>query len=613
MDNYNLKRIKNGVSVNGAKLKITEVSRKDGELITRKKMIKLCNQFLESVKEKYPDAEGLVSVTIKYPNRWYSSDVSKFSENIHFFTMEDYEMEDEDPNEYESFRFLYIPIKRITEGGDDEHNDCLINAINQFFECISKYLDPKKLKDHLGLERDDKIDVSRMREVEQFINTDGFKERQPYALFVSGDAFYESTIKSNKRIYITLSKGHYSVNKDKIKNKSRRCFEEKPIVMAEYSENGYECFDGENTFVMSNEDFQDVRYKYLSTPYLFVLKGFVRETKNMELSDAYHYYIEMADEMKLASKGLFNFYKTPTVKNMALNYFYDLTKAIQPDDISNNEAKWINKASTHAITYHEYYEGDIHIYDINSRYPHVMQKNNNQFPIREGEWKTVNKIDSSLYGIYRCVISKPDNKPYKFFTFNQSSYYTHLDVKVAEEYGLTIELISDDKPNFLHYSSECLISGQYLFKKYVDKLYHLKQDKVKGSKALLNILWGALTEKMVYKPRVKLDEETDLSGVEIHRLHCEDDHLKLHVSKPTEQLFLTNYGRIKPFVLAYARSQMFFSFRKWETIVMRIHTDSLYLTKIPKDMLPCSNKLGQLKHEYSGKIKIISLNKVMKI
>ena len=191
MDNYNLKRIKNNVSYNGAKLRITEVSRKDGELITRKKMIKLCNQFLESVKEKYPDAEGLVSVTIRYPNRWYSSEVSKFSENIHFFTMEDYEMEDEDPNEYESFRFQYIPFKRTTQGGDDEHNDCLINAINQFFECISKYLDPKKLKAHLGLERDDKIDVSRMKEVEQFINTDGFKERQPYALFVSGDAFYE--------------------------------------------------------------------------------------------------------------------------------------------------------------------------------------------------------------------------------------------------------------------------------------------------------------------------------------------------------------------------------------------------------------------------------------
>jgi len=610
---YDFKRIKNAVSYNGAKLRITEISRKDDEMISRKKMIKLCNQFLEEIKAKYPDAEGLVSVTIKYPNRWYSSEVSKFNEPINFFSLEDYEMDEEDPGYYESFRFQFIPFKRLTEGGDDEHNDCLINCINQFFEAVSKYINPIKLKAHLGLSRDDKIDVSKMEDVEQFINTDGFKEKQPYALFISGDATYDSRIKSNKRIYITLSKGHYSVNKDKIKKQAKRSYEEKPIVIAEYSEDGYNCFNGEETFVMSNEDFQDVRYKYLSTPYLFVMKNFVSETKKMELHDAYHHYVEMADEMKVASNGLFNFYKTPTVKNMALNYFYDLTKAIQPDSISNNEAKWINEASTHAITYYEKYEGDIHIYDINSRYPHIMQKNNNQFPIREGEWQIVTEIDVSLYGIYRCTITKRDNKPYKFFTFNPNNYYTHLDVAVALEYGLSVSLVLDKKPNFLYYSKDCLISGQYLFRKYVEKLYELKQNKVKGSKPLLNILWGALTEKMVYKPRVKLDEETDLSGVNIHRLHCEDDHLKLHVSKPTEQLFVTNYGRIKPFVLAYARSQMFFSFRKWEPIVKRVHTDSLYLTEIPDDMLPCSNKLGHLKHEYSGKIRVISLNKVLKI
>jgi len=432
---YDFKRIKNAVSYNGAKLRITEISRKDDEMISRKKMIKLCNQFLEEIKAKYPDAEGLVSVTIKYPNRWYSSEVSKFNEPINFFSLEDYEMDEEDPGYYESFRFQFIPFKRLTEGGDDGHNDCLINCINQFFEAVSKYINPIKLKAHLGLSRDDKIDVSKMEDVEQFINTDGFKEKQPYALFISGDATYDSRIKSNKRIYITLSKGHYSVNKDKIKKQAKRSYEEKPIVIAEYSEDGYNCFNGEETFVMSNEDFQDVRYKYLSTPYLFVMKNFVSETKKMELHDAYHHYVEMADEMKVASNGLFNFYKTPTVKNMALNYFYDLTKAIQPDSISNNEAKWINEASTHAITYYEKYEGDIHIYDINSRYPHIMQKNNNQFPIREGEWQIVTEIDVSLYGIYRCTITKRDNKPYKLLgdLRNPGDFFSRESISAAAD------------------------------------------------------------------------------------------------------------------------------------------------------------------------------------
>ena len=70
-----------------------------------------------------------------------------------------------------------------------------------------------------------------------------------------------------------------------------------------------------------------------------------------------------------------------------------------------------------------------------------------------------------------------------------------MDITVAREYGLTVVLIQDDKANFLHYPKDCLMSGSYLFKKYVDTLYDLKLKKVKGAKLLLNILWGALTEK----------------------------------------------------------------------------------------------------------------------
>ena len=51
----------------------------------------------------------------------------------------------------------------------------------------------------------------------------------------------------------------------------------------------------------------------------------------MCLEDAYFSYIEMADELKRESNGLFNFYKTPTVKDMALNHFHSLTQAYQPD------------------------------------------------------------------------------------------------------------------------------------------------------------------------------------------------------------------------------------------------------------------------------------------
>ena len=607
---FEFKKIKTGYTYNGANLRITNISRKDGENMTRKQMIKLCDAFLGELRLKYPEAEGLVSVSIKYSQRWYSSNVTAFNQPINYFTPSDSNLDFDDPNEYEAIRFQFIPFKRIREGGaDDMHNDCLFKCLLKFFRATKKYLDPVELKQHLKLNRDDKIPISMMADVETFINDE---ERHPFAIFISGDAEYISPIKTNKKIHVVLSNGHYSVNEVKTIKSIRKNYEEKPIVMVDFVDGEYQAFDGEKCFVISKQEYDDARYKYLSSPFLLVNKDVIKDTREATcIEDAFFTYIEIADDLKTISNGKFNFYKTPTVKNMALNHFYELTKSIQPDEINNSEAEWINKASFHAITYWEKYKGDVHVYDINSRYPHIMQKSINHFPIKEGTWRTITKIeDKPEYGIYRCIITGPDIRPYKFFVFNPENYYTHLDIVVAREYGMIIILV-DDGPNFLHYSKDCLMSGSFLFKKYVEDLYPLKQEKCKGAKLLLNILWGALTETKLFKQTTDPKDKFNLSGVQITRLQT-DTHIRTHYTKHQEGLFRTNYGRIKPFVLAYARSQMFFSFRKWEPLVVRIHTDSLYLTNVPHDMLPPSNKLGCLKCEYEGHIEINGLNKVIK-
>jgi len=367
----------------------------------------------------------------------------------------------------------------------------------------------------------------------------------------------------------------------------------------------YECFDGENNFVMSMKEL-------FETGNLIVEKNYSMESKKLCLEDSYFSYIEMADELKKESDGQFNFYKTPTVKDMALNHFYSLTKAYQPEDISNSESNWINNASCHAVTYWENYSGNAHIYDINSRYPHVMQKSTNMYPVKAGTWKIIDSIqEKPEYGIYRCVISKSTNDKYKFFVFNSDDHYTHLDVIMAQAYGLNIKLTCDGKPNFLYYPKDCLVSGQLLFKKYVDDLYPLKLRKVKGAKLLLNILWGALCETKTYKKTVDYDIPFDLSGCDVKKLEA-SDKLRTQFTKMNEQQFKTNYGRIKPFLLAFARNQFFFSFRKWEHLIVRMHTDSLYLTEVPSDMLPPSDKLGCLKFEGTYKVEISGLNKVSK-
>jgi hypothetical protein len=57
---------------------------------------------------------------------------------------------------------------------------------------------------------------------------------------------------------------------------------------------------------------------------------------------------------------------------------------------------------------------------------------------------------------------------------------------------------------------------------------------------------------------------------------------------------------------------MYFRFKKYEDIIVRMHTDSIYLKEKPNNLSEISDKLGCLKHEYSGHVDINGLNKVIK-
>jgi hypothetical protein len=294
-DKYDFKKIKNGYSYNGAKLRITEIRRKDGEHMTRKAMIKMCNTFLAELRQTYPNADGLVSVSIKYPQRWYSGDVSSFRDPINFFTPSDSLLDFEDPEDYEAIRFQFIPFQRIQEGGKDPNNDCLISCLRKYFKANDKFIDAADLKSHLGLQRDDPISITSLKKVENYINNG---ECNKYAIFVSGDAEYTSVIDSIRQIHLTLSNGHFSVNTTKINKSSRVSFDEKPIMIINSIDRNYETFDGETVSVMTRQEYETKRDEFT---HLMVWKDFTPQSNKMDISDAYHYYHEIADELKEAS------------------------------------------------------------------------------------------------------------------------------------------------------------------------------------------------------------------------------------------------------------------------------------------------------------------------
>ena len=81
------------------------------------------------------------------------------------------------------------------------------------------------------------------------------------------------------------------------------------------------------------------------------------------------------------------------------------------------------------------------------------------------------------------------------FHFNPDNYYTHLDLTRARELALQIELIQDEKPNFLYYPAEARIEGRQLFRPFIDYLINLETPDIKDAvKSIRNVLWGALCE-----------------------------------------------------------------------------------------------------------------------
>lgn len=610
LDKFQIKNIKNQILVQGQPIQILEFRLKNGKKISREKMIKICDELKDDAVEQY--GHGIISVSIRYPDRWYSGDVSDMDKDINYFSSNDYDVFDDDPEEYDAFRFQFIP-QPGNAGGKDEHNDCLVNCIKKVVQTHKNELDPAKLKQLLGLERDDLIPTDKLKTVEKYIMQ---KTDHQYSIFVSGDHSFTSTLNSNKQIHLVLSKNHYSVDESKHKKSNRVAYEEKPILMFEFDDGTIHTFDGNKNGTISIEYLRENLKNVISSKKLLVEKNYCARVKNLTLEQSYHAYIKMANEMKDKTNGNINFFKCGTIKQTALNYFNYLSNSVQPENINPSESQFIEGASFQATTFWKTYKGSVHSYDINSHYPSIMEKNYHQFPIREGEYKIIEtpKIDvkqpgeaksgTPRYGIYRCTV----DGSHPFFQHNKKNHYTHLDLSIAKELGFKITMIQDEKPNFLYYSDNKLMNGAFLFKHYINDFYKLKLEGVTGSKELLNILWGALSESKVYKYNVGTSDEVEINDAKLTHLNSYDDKINIKFINYKTKYYKTNWARIKPFVLGYGRYVLFKRFHKLAPDIVRIHTDGFYLTKNPE--LAIGVGIGHLKYEGEKMVDITGLNKL---
>ena len=106
--------------------------------------------------------------------------------------------------------------------------------------------------------------------------------------------------------------------------------------------------------------------------------------------------------------------------------------------------------------------------------------------------KEFDDMEFVKFGIYRAkVISN-----HQLYRINPENYYTHCDLQLARDLNMKIEIVKCES-NFLYYSPDKLINGNKIFKEYVSTLFPLRK-KAHCAKIILNILWGALTEKTTF-------------------------------------------------------------------------------------------------------------------
>ena len=569
-----------------------DATKYNGGAYSKDKLLNLSNKFSSYLKKK--KISGKLMTTIKHPlYNWKSGYLTDIGNNLDIYDPSNYyDIEPDAENiKYDSF-IIYAVIKPKAEGGTDYNNDCLYICLKYYIFDIEKYFEsPEKLKKYLGLKRDDKIPLNLIPKIEKKLST--------YQINVRGDFVYTSTIKSNKIINLLLINQHYTIDKEYVKpslNNNVRFYEKIPML---YDKLTFEGYDGTSKRKLSIEERNDILYNFKSK---YILFGREEQKKNklITMEEEYAKLIIDIELLKTESNGIINLYKTGNINNTCLELFDKMTKfLIEPDQILQDEAIWINESTVGSLIWAQEYNGDVYKYDVKSLYPYIMSSKG-KFPIKRGEFqklKTIDNVEYFQFGIYRVKITPSNDKHInKLFRFSTHNYYTHISLEHARKLKLKMELIQDDKPNFLFYSREKLISFEEVFKPYVMFLFDLKDKGVNKAKDILNRLWGKLGE---YDRQNKYDDKEitindDEDITELRPCNKNEDITQIKTNKINKP-YKTNYARLIPFIKAKDRSYMSELMYDNRQNIHQILTDGFLCDKLIHTNQ--SVKLGELKYE----------------
>lgn len=498
------------------------------------------------------------------------------------------------PDDIPAFN-IYLNFKQRAGGSSSDSNDCLYYSLKFFiYNLDSIWKTPEDLKNFVGLNRTAKIPLSKIDMIE--------KKLKDYQINVIGDFTRTSTIKSNRIINLSLINGHYEAVKHTKKNlcPTIRFQEKKPLL---FNRKTMESYDGETIKIITHEEMLDILYNY-SGEYILVDIPKRKKSEIKPIEEEYRIWKESADILKIKTNGKINMYKTGNYKNTALDLFDKMTKFLEePEELLQDEAEWIENAKYSSLIFAEKYSGELFHYDVKSLFPHLMTSNNLKVPIKRGEFIQLEKLQDILqFGIYRCIITKSDDSNInKMFRFNKSNYYCTQDIQHARELGLMVELIQDNKPNFLYYSGDKTIKSCVVFNEFVKLLFELKEQKIEGAKMILNILWGALGQMIKDKIYTKAQSfECDETEDFLNEIQPNPFDDKEHIIKTRKiiNFYKTTYARYLPFLLSRSRKFMSDLMFPYKEHIYRCNVDGFYISKCLHTNTNVN--IGELKFEKYG-------------
>lgn len=236
------------------------------------------------------------------------------------------------------------------------------------------------------------------------------------------------------------------------------------------------------------------------------------------------------------------------------------------------------------------YEGNIYTIDANSTYPSTFNSKCN-VPTGKSELKTLRnnelktyKINDKIclsfqFGLFRANIEKT-NESDKYFRYKFNNWYTHDDLKHAQQCDLKVETIEDNEINAMIYNKENLIESQRIFDEFINELIKLKRNKIDGDlpKNMLNTMTGMLANKNKYfdyghNPKVK-----DLKDINIINMYLSHNGDNI-VYTPKDKYFRFPLARCTVFLVSKFRCYIQGEIFKYKDNVVRCYADSIGFDK----------------------------------